>query len=194
MKNLIKDENTLGFDNIENCSNRLGLNDVLKKNILKCPDSYSSLKFDAKTKSLIAKKNEYKLLGVSPVLYPTDILNQWNKGKIKLKYGGNALTQYIILSQLRQYGEVMGSRDSIPNLKNRYRYKKFCKSLKGLVLDIGCDEPSVNSQLFSSSCDYIGLDPYAGPGEFRIIGLGEILPFKDNTFDVVSFNGSMIIF
>ena len=40
---------------------------------------------------------------------------------------------------------------------------------------------------FSPQCEYLGLDPYAGHGEFRIIGLGEILPIRDQSVDVVVF-------
>ena len=44
-------------------------------------------------------------------------------------------------------------------------------------------------QLLPPSCEYLGLDPYQG--EFRIIGLGEILPIKDNSVDAVLFNTSL---
>ncbi len=37
----------------------------------------------------------------------------------------------------------------------------------------------------------MSLDPYAGQGEFRVIGLGEILPIKDNSVDAVLFNTSL---
>ena len=40
-------------------------------------------------------------------------------------------------------------------------------------------------------CKYIGLDPYAGQREFRLIGLGECLPINTGTIDAVTFNTSL---
>jgi ubiquinone/menaquinone biosynthesis C-methylase UbiE len=56
---------------------------------------------------------------------------------------------------------------------------------------VGSDIPSHSVQLLPQACCYLGLDPYGGAGEFRIVGLGEILPVQDSSVDVVLFNTSL---
>ena len=127
----------------------------------------------------------------SPLLYPTEVTNNWHEGLIPLSYRNSGLTQYILLSQIKHAGEINALVDSAPYLKHSYRFKMFCQELSGLVLDVGCDRSSRSMQLLPPSCEYIGLDPYAGQGEFRIIGLGEMLPIKDGAVDAVLFNTSL---
>jgi len=81
--------------------------------------------------------------------------------------------------------------ESEPVLKHLYRLSNFIRTLSGVVLDIGSDQPSHSSKIFPKNCRYLGLDPYAGEGEFRVIGMGEILPICNESVDVVMFNTSM---
>ena len=68
---------------------------------------------------------------------------------------------------------------------------KFLQESQRNSLDIGSDQPSHSRQLLPRDIEYIGLDPYANDGEFRLIALGEMLPIADNSIDVVSFNTSL---
>ena len=97
----------------------------------------------------------------------------------------------MMLSQIKQSGEINAPFDSKPVRKHQHRFQDFCKELSGLVIDVGCDKLSKSMQLLPPTCEYLGLDPYSGQGEFRVIGLGEILPIKDNSVDAVLFNTSM---
>ena len=56
---------------------------------------------------------------------------------------------------------------------------------------MGSDRPSHSIQFLPVDCEYLGLDPYAGVGEFRIIGLGEMLPLATQSVDGVTFNTSL---
>jgi SAM-dependent methyltransferase len=96
-----------------------------------------------------------------------------------------------LLSQIKQSQDINAPLDSEPALIHQYRFKEFCESLTGLVLDVGCDQPNRSMQLLPATCEYLGLDPYAGHGDFRIIGLGEILPVRDKSVDAVIFNKSL---
>ena len=186
---LIKDEtlfqyNTL-FPNIT-----ISLTDCLDKNLLVSPDGNKKLHLVTEA-TLGDGKSTYGIHYGCPVLYPTEITKNWHEGQTPLSYANTSLTQYTLLSQIKQFGEINAPIDSVPYLKHSYRFKQFCQELSGLILDVGCDAPSRSMKLLPSSCQYLGLDPYAGQGEFRIIGLGEILPIRDQSVDAVLFNTSL---
>ena len=136
--------------------------------------------------------NNYTIQDGSPVLYPKLVSDAWEKNhSLTLKNYNEPLLQYVLLSKLKQSGEINAPFDSVPARKHQWRYKEFCSDLKGLVLDIGSDRPSHSMQFLPKHCKYIGLDPYAGKGEFRLIGLGEILPIIDEAVHAVTFNTSL---
>lgn len=170
----------------------LSLGCCLERRLLISPDSKRYIvPLPESAHSLTDGVDRYPLISGSPLLYPKGVTSAWQDGSLPLVYHQSALNQYVLLSQIKQQGEINAPVDSVPSLKHQHRYKEFCKGLSGLVLDIGCDKPSRSMQLLPPSCEYLGLDPYAGQGEFRIIGLGEILPVKDNSADAVLFNGSL---
>ena len=171
----------------------LSLNDCLDLELLISPDSKNTLRLikNVRPKVLSDGKNNYKQSLGSPILYPNEISSHLKEGRLPLKYNYSALLQYTLLSQIKQAGEINAPLSSSPARKHQWRYKDFCKDLRGLVLDVGCDQPSHSIQLIPNNCQYIGLDPYATKGEFRIIGLGEILPIVDASVDVVTFNTSL---
>jgi SAM-dependent methyltransferase len=135
--------------------------------------------------------SNYEMVSGSPLLYPKEITDACRNGSIPLTYQTHALSQYVLLSQIKQTGEINAPLDSSPAPKHQFRFKEFCKELSGLVLDVGSDKPSHSMQLLPSKCEYLGLDPYAGGGEFRVIGLGEILPIRDASVDAELFNTSL---
>jgi SAM-dependent methyltransferase len=188
---LIKDETQFEPSNT-NLDLQLSLAQCLDRRLLISPDTNKELIAVAGTKVLTDGSREYRTIAGSPLLYPTAITEAWRgEGALPLAYCSSALQQYILLSQIKQSGEINAPLDSVPARKHQYRFREFCKGLSGLVLDVGSDRPSHSSQLLPSSCEYLGLDPYAGHGEFRIIGLGEILPIRNQSMDAVLFNTSL---
>lgn len=72
------------------------------------------------------------------------------------------------------------------------RFSNFVHGLQGILLDVGCDVPSVSRHLMGDGCDYIGLDPFPeSHTEFCIHGMAELLPFADSSVDNVVFNTSL---
>lgn len=186
--------NLIESEQVINCiadspSLSLSLDDLLKKKILAAPGTH--IKLDLSDGYLFDSENKYFFKESSPVLYPPIISSAWINEQLPLSYEANALRQYALLSQIKQAGEINAPLDSIPARKHQWRYKDFCKDLEGVVLDIGCDKPSHSRQLLPRDISYIGLDPYAGSGEFRLIALGEMLPIASESIDAITFNTSL---
>lgn len=188
MNELIKDEKQ--FEPTDGAKT-LSLSQCLTRRILISPDSKKELSATGVNNDLTDGVNIYPSISNSPLLYPSELSKSWLGGALPLDYYNDALKQYVILSQIKQSGEITAPLDSLSALKHYHRFKEFCSGLSGLVLDVGSDRPSHSSLLLPTSCQYLGLDPYAGHGEFRIIALGEILPLKASSVDVVLFNTSL---
>lgn len=186
---LVKDENRF-IPSRGNNAIALSLDECLKRKLLISPDTREIILL-SKNGNLCDGKMTYALKNNSPVLYPKEILDISQDCVLPMTFPTSALQQYVLLSQIKQSGEINAPLDSNPARKHQYRLSKFCKGLSGLILDIGSDRPSHSTQLLPPNCEYLGLDPYAGHGEFRIIGLGEILPINDTSVDVVLFNTSL---
>lgn len=186
---LIKDETQ--FESAAAASTPISLVQALERRLLISPDTKKELYGVDGLSALSDGLSDYSTISGCPVLYPAEITNAWQDGALPLVYGGSALKQYVLLSQIKQSGEINAPLDSVPAKKHQHRFKEFCKDLSGLVLDVGSDRPSHSTRLLPSSCEYLGLDPYAGQGEFRIIGLGEILPIRDQSVNAVLFNTSL---
>ena len=61
--------------------------------LLISPDSSEQLVFDGKNSLFSNDGMEYTMVGSSPVLYPSSIMNRWESGELPLKYYDNALVQ-----------------------------------------------------------------------------------------------------
>lgn len=86
----------------------------------------------------------------------------------------------------------MPPSESIHYQRHLYRMKEFLNEYEGLALDVGCDNTDIGASLFSSKSKYLGLDPFASDNtKFKVIGVGETLPFKSSIFDLVLFNTSL---
>lgn len=189
---LIKDENQFVPDE-NNYSLSVSLSQCLERRLLISPDGGNELNivFKNDAQVLTDGKHDYQIHLGCPILYPNEITSSWRQGVLPLEYQQSALKQYVLLSQIKQSGEINAPLASVPARKHQWRYKDFCKNFQGLVLDVGSDKPSHSMQYLPTGCEYIGLDPYAGQGEFRLIGLGEILPLADGSVDAVTFNTSL---
>jgi SAM-dependent methyltransferase len=70
--------------------------------------------------------------------------------------------------------------------------RSLCRTASGLVLDVGCGDPTIGASLLPKDAKYVGLDPFCTRTQpFRLIGVGEYLPFKDSSVDGVLFNTSL---
>ena len=167
----------------------LFLHDCLERGYLISPDTGKELFLSADSSSLTDGNNSYEIDHHCPLLYPCGISDILRNACCNAPL--TPLQQYALLSKIKQSGEINAPFDSIPARKHQYRLHRFCEQLDGLILDIGSDKPSHSAQLLPPNCEYLGLDPYAANGEFRIIGLGEILPFKAASVDSVLFNTSL---
>ena len=169
----------------------LTLGDCLDQQILICPDTKRKLKERQGDMLLADQTIRYPIKNGSPMLYPKEILDIQQDDGLPLQLYETPLQQYCLLSQIKQSGEINANLESIAARKHQFRFKSFCDGLKGLILDVGSDKPSHSTQFLPSECQYIGLDPYAGHGEFRLIGLGEMLPVRDSSMNAVLFNTSL---
>lgn len=190
MTEYIKCDKTFQQNELKSAT-RLTLADCLDRGILRSPDSFKELVFSQKQKQLTDGHLNYDTRNESPILYPNEITSEWVDGILPQKNQSSSLLQYVLLSQIKQQGEINAPANSKPALLHKYRFQQHCRGLSGIILDVGCDNPSLSSQLFPTQCEYIGIDPYSGSGEFRIIGLGEILPIASNSMDAAIFNTTL---
>jgi SAM-dependent methyltransferase len=186
---LIKSEMSIELSSINSKeqSRLIDLKRLLKKKILVYPDQKDKLI----TKLKIEEKLNFH--GDSPILFPPKIFNKLNiKGDLKIDYYKSSLLQYYLLSQIKGKSEINSPSDSKASQKHFYRMKTFCEKIKGdLMLDIGCDNPKNSHLIYPRSFEYIGIDPSYSNNIFKIIGMAEILPFIDLSFDFISFNTSL---
>jgi len=136
--------------------------------------------------------HEYAMSHGSPVLLPPVLTTAWSADcTLPMRYFAEAPLQYFLLSQIKHHGEVNAQVDNVHYQRHLFRMRALTGTCRGLVLDIGCDDPGLGASLFPPDCAYVGLDPFAGAAAPRIIGVGEYLPFVDATFDCVLFNTSL---
>lgn len=190
--NLIKDENVFKPVPSTHDARILSLVQCLERNLLSSPDEQQLLYLENDT-TLTCGDRRYPIHSGNPVLYPARVMDEWQNGNLKLDYYCDSLLQYVLLSQIKQQGDaaIRAPQGSKPVEKHQYRLKNFCRGFSGLVLDVGCDSPMHSIQLLPSECEYVGIDPYLGEGGFRIVGLGQVLPFTGSVFDHILFNTSL---
>lgn len=169
---------------------KVNLEEVL--NILVSPDTGNKLEINDEANSLRDLDVKYPIKNGSPVLYPKAISEAFlNKG-LPLEYYKDSQLQYYLLSQIKQHGEVNAPSESLAYQRHLFRMKDFLQGFDGLVLDIGCDNINIGAALLSANSKYLGLDPFSSDNQlFKIIGVGEALPFQDEVFDVAIFNTSL---
>lgn len=190
---LVDDENEFEIDSAAGCGAAcMTLSECLERAILVSPDSQRPLRrAPGPNERLTDGIHEYEVSAGSPLLYPLRVSVGWVNGALPLAYAADSFQQYVLISQIKQRGEINAALGSSAVRKHHYRLRVLCAELSGLLLDVGSDSPSISSSLFPKQCRYLGIDPYAPGGEFRLIGLGEILPVADQSMDCVIFNTSL---
>ncbi len=165
----------------------LSLKEILSKKIYADPINKEILEDD-----LRINKFCFDLFKGSAILFPRSILDNMINWETPLKYYSEPLIQYHLLSQIKGKSDINAPSYSRAANKHFFRIKKFCENLdQGLLLDVGCDRPSLSSLFYPEGIDYHGIDPSFSNDEFKTIGMAEFLPFVDLSFDYVSFNTSL---
>lgn len=134
---------------------------------------------------------KYPIINKAPILYPEYISEHITNNGIELKYYDDPKQQYFLISQIKQRGETNAPSSNLHYQRHLFRMHEFVKTCEGTILDVGCDDVNVSSTIFSNRCKYIGLDPFSTSTSFRVVGVGEILPFKDSSINNVIFNTSL---
>jgi SAM-dependent methyltransferase len=81
---------------------------------------------------------------------------------------------------------------SIGNREDAQAFKAFSRA-SGLILDVGCG-PQIRPSYLPESGEIIGMDPLIGqqPRGFSFLqGIGEYLPFRNDTFDHILYASSL---
>lgn len=192
MEKLIKDERILTVEQLQTEAHAkiLSLEETLP--LFASPDSGMPLRILEDQTSLSDGETVYLIIDGIPVLYPIDILESFIGEGLGLKYYEDSRLQYFLLSQIKQRGEINASSTNVHYQRHLFRMKCFLEKCRGTVLDVGCDNVSISASLFNERCHYIGLDPFSiTNSDFRLIGVGEFLPIRDESVDNVFFNTSL---
>lgn len=169
----------------------IGLGAILP--LLKSPDCDEPLTLAMDGGSLSDSGHTYPLHDKLPLLIPTRLLPYFtDRLAVPVTQSGDAFLQYFLLASIKQAGEINAAPDNLHFQRHLFRMKAFVQNCKGLVLDVGCDDPTTSAALFPPTAEYVGLDPFCARREpFRLIGLGEFLPFRDASLANVVFNTSL---
>lgn len=157
--------------------------------LLASPDTHVPLKLAPGGAALVAAEESFPILDGLPLLFPASVQPYVGKAGLEIPAGGSdALSKYLHLSSLKFDREPTNSEHTDVNyLKHVHRARALMRDAKGTILDVGCDSPAISRSLFPNTSGYIGLEPtYEDRSEFRIIGMAEFLPLRDESLDNVA--------
>lgn len=161
--------------------------------ILRSPIKKSVLHYDKIKKRLFNESEVFEVLDGCPVLFPDMILDYFKEGQFEVPFSAstNENLQYFLLSAIKQNQESVNlpHDDYWYEMHLSYSKRLFNACNDGLLLDIGCDTPSKSISSHSKNIEYVGLDATGKlTGEFKVLGISEMLPFCDGCFDNVVIN------
>lgn len=163
--------------------------------LLASPDSGAPLTI--KNKQLVTDDEQlvYPLMSDIPVLFPASLRAYLENGVLTIPYeeGLDPLLQYIFISSVKwRGGEQNASPDEPSYIAHLHAMKNLLASARGTILDIGCDNPSIGTDICPSSCKYLGLDPFLfDKSPYKLVALAEFLPLLAESFDNIMFNTSL---
>jgi SAM-dependent methyltransferase len=101
-------------------------------------------------------------------------------------------SHYFRVASMQAGESINSSSDDLHYKRHLWRMSDFVSGASGLTLDVGCGDPLVGMTIFPPACSYVGVDPFpSAVTEMAHRAAGEDLPFRDDVFDVVSFNTSL---
>lgn len=171
----------------------LSLDDLLP--FLCDPVSKSALETDGET--LRSGDASYPVLAGSPLLFPCDLAEVE-----KVLQSAHTLVELPRLTPIQQYCaygllKACGNNNNLDAedawyARHLWRSRRMLEPVRGTFLDIGCDDALISRGMLDESVRYVGLDPSRSASPVvRVGGLGEFLPFKDESFDAVGFVTSL---
>lgn len=192
MDSLITDERALTVQQLQSHPHAKVLSFAETIPFLASPDSGKPLRLQRDQQGLTDGDSNYSIIDSAPILYPASISDALLEGGLELKYYDDSRLQYFLLSQIKQRGEINAASNNVHYQRHLFRMKELLEECRGTVLDVGCDNVDISAKLFDKGCSYIGLDPFSNSkSSFRVIGVGECLPIRDESIDNVVFNTSL---
>jgi SAM-dependent methyltransferase len=163
--------------------------------LLISPDSGTSLELVGGELRSVDGKERFPLQGAVPLLFPARLLPYAGAGLIDMPWAryDDALLQYALVNSIKQkHGNHNSDHDTGWYAQHLVAARQLVADATGLVLDIGCDSPSVSAGVFPSGTRYLGLDPlFADTSQFRLIGLAERLPVRSGSVDCAALLTSL---
>lgn len=179
----------------------LDLNTCINEKLLISVDDSSLLKYksnhnlgDLLYSSLTG--HTYPVVSGKPILLRSSFPLEYILNGIPLEVVDDSYKQYMLLSQIKASVSTNLDKSCDVYKQTMKLFTNLASGLKGngLLVDIGCDDPSLSINYFPTGCQYIGLDPILNSSEesdFSIVGLAEELPFRSDSCDMAAFNGSL---
>lgn len=162
--------------------------------LIASPDTGAALSLSDGGRSLTAGSETFPIVGGLPLLFPASVQPFAGPERLEVPAGGDdALQKYLYVSGLKFTREPTNSEHTDINyLKHVHRARSLLRNARGTVLDVGCDSPNISRSQFPETAAYVGLEPtYEDRSEFRIIGIAEFLPFRDESLDNVAILTSL---
>lgn len=189
------DEDFISLDALQeaDAARALSLTDISA--ILADPDVPESALRDKQGAFTLPAGEAVQMRGERPVLLPTFVRAAIQDGKFHFEPKALATPglQYLYLSDVKAHGgDQNSSYSDIWYQRHLFRTRRLTAGASGLLLDIGCDTPSISRRMFPGTVDYVGLEPsLRSSDQFCICGMAEFLPFAASSFDNVALLTSL---
>ena len=162
---------------------------------LASPDTGVPLVMAEDGQSLVNGSESFPLLNGLPLLYPRAAHPYLRPNGLVIPYEryDDPLLQYLLISSIKQtHGFPNTDHANVWYRRHMHRARLLLRRSKGVVLDIGCEDPMTSKLMFPEDVQYIGLDPVSSdPSRFRLIGISEFLPLRDSCMDAICFMTSL---
>ena len=191
--NIKKDSQALSIEELKKRlhAKLLTLDDCLP--LIASPDTGLALQLSESKLQLTDGLNYYAVREQLPLLIPMKLCPYFSD-RLQVPFDNfqDSFLQYFLLASIKQSGDINAYPIEAAAQRHFFRMSNFLSDAKGVTLDVGCDNPELGASLFPAGVEYIGLDPFCiRSTPFRVIGVGEYLPFLSETFDNVVFNTSL---
>jgi SAM-dependent methyltransferase len=159
------------------------------RDLLVCPVCHSDLPFsnnsveDSVRCSCCGRSYllNHSVFNMTPSPLPDEVVK--SKWKVWETLQDNGLLSY---TKAPEFNLSIGARE------DAQAFKTFAQP-SGLILDVGCG-PQTRPSYLSKAGELVGIDPLVGqqPRGFSFVqGIGEYLPFRDQTFDQILYASSL---
>jgi len=165
--------------------------------IISSPDTGKKLRVIGNGSFLSDGKHKYAIINQNVILLPEKLQPYFDQ-KLVIPHACSSVDpflQYFYLSTVKQSGDIGAINASVGDVhykRHLFRMRELLSSAEGVVLDVGCDDPTIGASLLPESVSYLGLDPFSSNADgLRLVGVGECLPICDASVDGVVFKTSL---